>query len=215
MTTHTPPAARRRNAHLIATCARLTADIGQAAADVYEPIAEAPDEPVVVSGRALYLLSSSASARLDSAVARDQAQWLVDAQVEAEASTRAHRARVVLADLSEIVDTESAPTDVDAHPAVVELTAHQVAALAPAEAVHVLLDEDEVTPERVAAVAADYEVPAAELLDAALAQHTSTACLILTAAGKRAPHDPALAAEIALTACEHLAAAVRIASLDA
>lgn len=215
MTAHTPPAARRRNAHLIATCAQLAADVNQAAAAVYSTIAAAPHEPVVVSGREIYLLAISATARLDHAVELDNDAWPAAAQAEREERARSARARAVLADAAAAVDTEPAvPADLVVGPAVPEMTHQQWAALEPASAIEDLLTGDEITPDRVRTVAADYELPVAELLAGAVTQHTATACLALQEAADRATGDPAAGAELALGATPHLVAAVRIASLD-
>ncbi|WP_062214684.1 hypothetical protein [Streptomyces sp. NBRC 109706] len=214
MTAHTPPAARRRNTHLIATCAQLIAEIGHAAAEVYNTVAGAGGEPVVVSGREIYMLGITAATRLDRATQMDRDQWAAISRSEEADSQRAARERAVLAEVEQLLDMEpDTAAEPVARPAVPEMTAQQGAALAPAGAIDALLGE-EVTPGRVRTVAAEFEVPVAELLAGAIVQHTASACIALQEAAGRAPTDPSAGAELALAATPHLVDAVRIASLD-
>lgn len=100
------PASRRRNAHLIATCAQLVADTARAAAAIYQPIANNPTGPVLVSGRDLYLLAAGARTRLDYARELDQKQWepLTAAEEAGKGDATSQRIAVACLRLQESAD---------------------------------------------------------------------------------------------------------------
>ncbi|MFD7507863.1 hypothetical protein ACFV5N_00745 [Streptomyces sp. NPDC059853] len=209
---HTPPAARRRHAQLIAAATRLIAGCAQAASEIYDPIARNPGQDVEVNARELLLLASGAPAILDHARNADCERWPEETAVEDRNTFRAHAERAVLAEAAAVLDTEPAGEPVAWPAGVPEITPEHDAAMAPIAAAEELMAD--ITAERVQLLAHAHDAHPSEIVAEAITQASGSACLALAQAEDILTSDPSAAAEMALTATRYLADLVSVASLD-
>jgi hypothetical protein len=206
--------ASRRHATLIATAARLIAEVAQAVAALYEPMAATPERPVPGSGPELHALAAGAADRLDAARARDRQRWPDAAGDEATGGGRHAVARAILAEVETLLDGEPVTAPVTGPvPAPAPVMA---AALAPTEAATELVTHTGQPPTAVLVrrIAARHALGPQALLDEAIALHAGAACLALQEAARRVATDPAGAGGTALAAIQSLAAAVTLATID-